>query len=76
MDKRKVIIVGTGLQHLSIARALGEAMHVEVVKTGFVGLQLQGKRPDVLIVDDMDFSDIEARKREPKGPRGKWGKVK
>lgn len=61
MDKRKVIIIGAGSQHLSIARALGEAMHAEVVKTGFVGLQLQGKRPDILILDDLEFSDIEAR---------------
>ncbi len=38
-----------------------------------------GKRPDLIIYDDFGLpkaADHPSRKREPKGPRGKWGKPK
>lgn len=38
-----------------------------------------GKRPNLVIYDDMCITkaaDHPSRKREPKGPRGKWGKPK
>lgn len=42
-------------------------------------IPVRGKRPNLVIYDDMYMpkaADHPSRKREPKGPRGKWGKPK
>ena len=44
----------------------------------FDQIPVMGKSPDLVIYDDFELpkaADHPSRKREPKGPRGKWGKL-
>lgn len=88
MDKIKVLIIGTGrnarmLQDLR-SNTLFDVTYREGVEEKMVSdfnnleTRMLAKTPCIHYWDDYnpEGADHPSRKREPKGPRGRWGKPK
>lgn len=73
---------GTAMLDIKTGRIVkGRDMYITPDVAASNRLFAQGYRPDLMIWDEFNYpklqkpADHPSRKREPKGPRGKWGKL-